>query len=86
MDRLLTDTETSKLGGMQTELIMNLLTAQDAKSIKVDRQAMAEWWMGECAGDAHHESGERLNCRECSDDYWNWVEGKCEGKAPWEAD
>ena len=58
--------------------------AQDAKSIKVDRQAMAEWWMGEHAGDEYHEEGVRRNCPVCSDEYWLWVEGR-EGKAPWEA-
>ena len=56
-----------------------------AKSIRVDRQAMAEWWMGEHAGDEYHEEGVRRNCPVCSDEYWLWVEGR-EGKAPWGTD
>ena len=54
-----------------------------AKSIRVDRQAMAEWWMGEHAGDEYHEEGVRRNCPVCSDEYWLWVEAR-ESKVPWE--
>ncbi len=60
----------------------HLLIAQDAKSVKVDRQAAAGWFMGICSEHKHAPLEHRIDCDEC---ICELPELLLEGKAPWEA-
>ena len=57
--------------------------AQDTKSIKVDRQAMAEWFMGICSEHKHAPLEHRIDCDECICELPELLR---EDKAPWETD
>ncbi len=62
-----------------------ITVAQDAKSIRVDRQAAWEWLEEDCDNVHHHgPAGDRarLHCRGCQIELAHAVQ---EGKAPWEA-
>ncbi len=65
---------------LNRSMFQGVIEAQHAKSIKVDRQAMAEWLASICPHDPE------LVCDECAVCHDNDVALLREGKAPWEED
>ncbi|KKN39675.1 hypothetical protein LCGC14_0741100 [marine sediment metagenome] len=98
MDRLLIDEEQAAVTvikgdpswGFRTTRVFKgeerdeaIKAAQDAKSIRVDRQAMAEWLSQQCDVETHSRYGSRrVICPLC---LANVILSGGVGKAPWEA-
>ena len=91
MDRLLTDEEHRHLlvqYGAEIDWPEQIAQAQDAKGIRVDRQAMYAWWHDRCR-DATHNSTQagvgqaRWICKDCIAEA---IMAMAKGKAPWETD
>ena len=84
-DRLLTPDEMPERWGAPVgdmiDLFGNLLATQDAKSVKVDRQAASGWFMGICSEHKHAPLEHRIDCDECICELPELLRG---GKAPWE--
>ena len=85
MDRLLTKDEIEALDGRQNMVAAYedkvVAKAQDAKSVKIDRQAAAGWFMGICSEHKHAPLEHRIDCDECICELPELLR---EGKAPWE--
>ena len=64
--------------------VVGVTKDQDAKSIRIDRQAAAEWWTDLCDNREHgNEIVSHGDCPICIEELFA---GFREGKAPWEAD
>ena len=72
-------------GDLNRSMFQGVIEAQHAKSIRVDRQAMAEWLDSICKNLAHQGDGPYYELRHaCAGCCWDMLLCAREGKAPWE--